>query len=72
MAKTKSASSKPGKRSTGATVASVATPPAKKFFRSHGGTWIECDYDAAQEVYDNCHEVPASSVPASQGGTGPG
>ena len=47
-------------------------PPAKRYFQAADGTWIECDYDAAQGVYDNCHEVPANQVPASQGGTGPG
>jgi hypothetical protein len=50
-----------------------AAQTGKKYFRSlPEGTWIECDWDAAQQVYDNCHSVPASQVPRSWGGNGPG
>jgi hypothetical protein len=49
-----------------------AANTGKEFFKSlPKGTWIECDWDPAQQIYDNCHEVPASAVPRAWGGDGP-
>jgi hypothetical protein len=46
--------------------------PKKMYFRtSDAGTWIECDYNPDTGEYTNCHEVPVSRVPRSQGGEGP-
>lgn len=49
-----------------------AAQSGKEYFKSlPKGTWIECDWDADQGIYDNCHEVPASQVPKAWGGDGP-
>jgi hypothetical protein len=37
--------------------------PAKKYFRDPDGTWIVCDYDPTDQVYENCREVPGNQVP---------
>jgi hypothetical protein len=64
-----------GNRHLMSAVAAVAhaAQTGKKYFRSMPeGTWIECDWDPDQQVSDNCHPVPASQVPKSWGGDGPG
>jgi hypothetical protein len=68
----------PKKAATGAKVMSAAAAVThaaqfgKKYFRSlPEGTWIECDWDVGQQIYDNCHNVPASQVPKAWGGNGP-
>lgn len=63
-------SAKSGLMSPRAAVAR-ANQTGKEYFQSvPKGTWIECDWDASQNKYDNCHEVPASEVPKAWGGDG--
>jgi len=57
---------------TAAAAIAHATANGKAYFKSLPvGTWIACDWDPAQQKYDNCIEVPASEVPKSWGGDGP-
>jgi hypothetical protein len=49
-----------------------ADETGKEYFKSlPKGTWIECDWDVDQQIYDKCHIVPASQVPKAWGGDGP-
>jgi hypothetical protein len=69
---------KPKKRAkpalmTAAMASATADETGKEYFQSvPKGTWIECDWDSDQQIYDKCHSVPASQVPKSWGGDGPG
>jgi hypothetical protein len=57
---------------TAAAATAHADQTGKEYFKSlPKGTWIECDWDAEQQIYDNCHPVPASQVPRAWGGDRP-